>query len=915
MERKQRSRRIFSAVFPTSAYSSTQPTPLATPETRFVAPGQTFGGHSQQTLGLERSASDPITQQIHWDRAWHLATSFLSLSKGRHQAYSSESAEAIRHVLRSGPRHGDRTDECFHGSLIEWYGNEVRRHFRTFVGPGLRAELDTTGSGNAFYKIIQTLQDAQNTYIFPLLNYIIPVLVNLHDPSTDREKQSQAIAAANSIESHFRRELNAVIASGLPGDTLERMLVSVLKNDIGVILGLSCRGDDGGLEGRVTAQGDQEMTDDGGEGVAIARSAGIRGWPPGSERPTPRTRNLRFDEDGRSVRAARRKVIKIFRALENVGLGGERSQRAFAELMNDAMTTYVTETFSAQWQAPSTVPARLRGWVEDEFARLAVEALHCVLLPHPGTASAKDPAIELVSLDDVEKWREMSIGRLGRLRISQLFDIVVEWDASEGAVQDLKTYLTTPATRNHLVASFTQVLSQRLLQPGASTTEILQIYISLIRAFTLLDPRGVLIDRVARPIRRYLRDREDTVRVIVAGLLANRDEEAQEGEAHMLGQESVLDDLATELNRASELAAQNDDDQGLDWDDMNWTPDPVDAGPDYRRLRASDVIGSLISLFDSKEVFIKEFQRVMGERLLKKDFNIDAEVRVLELLKLRFGDGALQASEVMLRDIRESRVMDRNIHADQRLYQSRTPEPGWNDRDLPAPELHARILSRLFWPELQDESFVVPPEIIDLQKRYEKGFGNLKQSRRLTWLNALGHVTVELQLEDRSVVEEVHTWQASVIYAFQATASSSASKNVSDLVSQLQMDETLVRAALRFWVSKRILREVEKDVYTVLETIDQSDDLPRHAFADEQEANTGKSFEEQAMTKMKVYWPFIVGMLTNGGPMPLAQITTMLNFTVAGGFALGGDELHDFLGVMVRDDKLQVANGKYRIKG
>lgn len=123
------------------------------------------------------------------------------------------------------------------------------------------------------------------------------------------------------------------------------------------------------------------------------------------------------------------------------------------------------------------------------------------------------------------------------------------------------------------------MLSQRLLHPGASTFEILQIYISLIRAFALLDPRGVLIDRVARPIRRYLRDREDTVRVIVAGLLASPAEEDNKGNDHMMRQEDVLVDLAVELNRAAELVAQSDDNQDLDWDDMNWTPDPVDAGP------------------------------------------------------------------------------------------------------------------------------------------------------------------------------------------------------------------------------------------------------------------------------------------------------------------------------------------------
>ena len=34
-----------------------------------------------------------------------------------------------------------------------------------------------------------------------------------------------------------------------------------------------------------------------------------------------------------------------------------------------------------------------------------------------------------------------------------------------------------------------------------------------------------------------------------------------------------------------------------------------------------------MSLFDSKDVFVKEFQNIMGERLLKKDFDLDKEVR------------------------------------------------------------------------------------------------------------------------------------------------------------------------------------------------------------------------------------------------------------------------------------------------
>ena len=48
---------------------------------------------------------------------------------------------------------------------------------------------------------------------------------------------------------------------------------------------------------------------------------------------------------------------------------------------------------------------------------------------------------------------------------------------------------------------------------------------------------------------------------------------------------------------------------------------------DYKKSKNSDVIGTLISIFDTKDIFVKEFQNIMGERLLRKDFDYDKEVR------------------------------------------------------------------------------------------------------------------------------------------------------------------------------------------------------------------------------------------------------------------------------------------------
>lgn len=269
-----------------------------------------------------------------------------------------------------------------------------------------------------------------------------------------------------------------------------------------------------------------------------------------------------------SIVEARRKTQNVMRRLQAVGLGGHKTQRIFAEVMSEILTTHVNRTYAGQMTSPSTVIERLRDWVENHFARFVVEVLSCL----QETSDAQTDLYTKVTLADVEKWQEMGINKLGLLRTKELFDVIVGWDqGTRGAIEDLKHYVTSTASRAYLTTSFSTVLSHRLLQPGASTTEILQVYISIIRAFAVLDPKGVLLDRVARPIRRYLRERDDTVNIVVGGLLADPED---------VSNADVLLELAAETNKTTSLTGEDDMDDGdLDWDDMSWMPDPVDAGP------------------------------------------------------------------------------------------------------------------------------------------------------------------------------------------------------------------------------------------------------------------------------------------------------------------------------------------------
>jgi len=294
----------------------------------------------------------------------------------------------------------------------------------------------------------------------------------------------------------------------------------------------------------------------------------------------------------------------------------------------------------------------------------------------------------------------------------------------------------------------------------------------------------------------------------------------------------------------------------------------------------------------------------------------------MELLKIRFGEPALQACEVMLRDILDSRRLDLAIRNDQRPP---TPSPSSNS---PPQILTSKILSHLFWPSLHTESFALPAPIAALQTHYATTFSSLKPSRKLTWLLSLGQVTVHLDLADRVVREEVPPWHATVIYAFSSSSATSpapTTKTVSELTTQLAMSELLVRNALTFWVSKLVLAQQgpTPDTYRVLETLTSETLAPTSAASVTAQAAAAseavssvaavRSEEEMQSERMEVFWQFVVGMLTNQGAMRLERIVMMLKMVVPGGFPFGNEELREFLGGKVGEGRLEVGGGGYRI--
>uniref|UniRef100_A0A3B3Z8A8 Anaphase-promoting complex subunit 2 n=1 Tax=Periophthalmus magnuspinnatus TaxID=409849 RepID=A0A3B3Z8A8_9GOBI len=481
------------------------------------------------------------------------------------------------------------------------------------------------------------------------------------------------------------------------------------------------------------------------------------------------------------------------------------------------------------------------------------------------------------------------------MRIEELFSIIRDFPESKPAIEDLKFCLERTNQRQQLLTSLKTAFESRLLHPGVHTSDILTVYISAIKALRELDPSMVILQVACQPIRKYLRTREDTVRQIVAGLT---------------GDAEGCTDLASELSRGDPvtLELQESDEEGTDPEE--WTPDPTDAVPDKSgpKRRSSDIISLLVSIYGSKDIFIDEYRAVLADRLLHQlNYSTAREIRNVELLKLRFGESHMHYCEVMLKDMADSRRINGNV---------REEESRLNKEEQPSLPLSAIILSSEFWPTLKEEKLELPPVVNRAMEEYTHRYEKLKAMRTLSWKPHLGSVTLDVELEDRTITNlTVSPIHAAIILHFQDKSEWS----LEELSAQLGAPRDLVHRKLALWQQQGVLREEAGGRYSVMETGSSREKLERGVMlidSDEERDSNTTTQSEQREEKLQLFWAYIQAMLTNLDSMTLERIHSMLRMFVATGpvvTEMDVEELEAFLQRKVREHQLIGSAGVYRL--
>ncbi|XP_049935064.1 anaphase-promoting complex subunit 2 isoform X3 [Nymphaea colorata] len=633
-----------------------------------------------------------------------------------------------------------------------------------------------------------------------------------------------------------------------------------------------------------------------------------------------------------------RKFGKVVSNLRSLGFAS-MTEDAYASAIFLLLKTKVEDLAGDDYRAP--VLNLIKEWIQAillPFLSALLSYMGDVFDSNDGLSSRKSPLAfspsfdgEGIACERLIRWKlrleYFAYETLQDLRIAKLFDIIVDYPDSSPAIEDLKQCLENTGQHSKLIDSFISALRYRLLTAGASTNDILHQYISTIKALCRIDPTGVFLEAVSEPIRDYLRGRKDTIKCIVNMLT-----DGTGGGTN--GSGGAGDSLLEELNRNVDNLEISDHDNDFNSDDkqawadaQSWEPDPIEADPlkGVRNGRKVDILGMLVSIIGSKDQLVNQYHIMLAEKLLNKlDYDIDSEIRTLELLKIHFGESSMQKCEIMLNDLRDSKRTNSSIKEDlAKSSKKGTCEP---ENEVSMDLFDATIISTKFWPPFQVEleSLCLPGSIDQLVKDYAQRFHELKTPRKLNWKKNLGVVKLELEFEDRSLEFKVSPLCAVVILKFQEQTSWTSGK----LSDSIGVPVDVLNRAISFWISKGLIAESlgsgnNDNILTLIEDLGDANknSLTTGRFggllAVEEEGESSMSLvEEQVKKEMTVYEKYVFGMLTNFGSMTLDRIHNTLKMFCMGDHPYDKSihQLQNFLSGLVSVEKLELRDGTYLLK-
>ncbi|CAI4229034.1 unnamed protein product [Auanema sp. JU1783] len=472
---------------------------------------------------------------------------------------------------------------------------------------------------------------------------------------------------------------------------------------------------------------------------------------------------------------------------------------------------------------------------------------------------------------------------------------VTDYPKSVGTIHVLRMCMekNNDYGRERLVDRLVNDVSEKLLNVAEDTTIMLDGYASCVESLKELDPSCSIMHKVCSVIKEYLKTRPDTVKKIINYITSEKRDQLSK---QLISKKGTILDEEFFAGTNDEFLPESMDNTG--WEE--WKPDPPDAplGQSGRFRQSADVFNMLISVYGSKELFVKEYRKLLAERLMsytRKDTTF--EKRYLDVLKLRFNDGELQQCEVMLKDVEDSIRFDTAAAANV------------------AVPINSCIISSHFWPTTEQGDVAKLPEELERSlDLYEGKYKESKTGRKLNWLRARGFADVTLEIGGVTVEKVVSNDHAAVLYLYLIKEEWAAA----DVAEELKISKSVAKRRLEWWTSQGLLNqelprggtcEVWKLISapTQLDSTKQSDESE-----DEDEAALDDAAD--AIDALEVYWMYTKNFIAQNDNVKAERIHRMYKlFGSPSSQCPSLETVTAFLFRKVKANLLEYNNGQFKV--
>uniref|UniRef100_A0A0N4ZXA9 Anaphase-promoting complex subunit 2 n=1 Tax=Parastrongyloides trichosuri TaxID=131310 RepID=A0A0N4ZXA9_PARTI len=479
-----------------------------------------------------------------------------------------------------------------------------------------------------------------------------------------------------------------------------------------------------------------------------------------------------------------------------------------------------------------------------------------------------------------------------------IFDSIIAYPETKNNIKTIGKIMEKYGVEGREMISkcITESVNRHLMHVGVSTDIILRVYASCVESIKILDNTCVMMHKICKIIKDYIKKRPDTVRSIV-NYLINDSTSDWHSKTHQNSGIIVDEEDMAQVN--DEFLPSIEENTIKNWKD--WKPDPPDAPPGDSRFykQSADLFNMLVSIYGSKELFVKEYRQLLAERLIEEKFpDIEAEKGYLELMKRRFTDGELQNCEVMLKDIEDSRIMDKKLKEKKNILFT----------------TEVRIISRHFWPKIEHLTFEMPQTFKNAIETYKKTFEEFRASRTLIYYNTSGMAILNIELNGVKMDMTVTVPQASVLSIFLERDNC----KISDMISIFQLPRNTIKKACEYWTSLGYLLPSDMnddEGYSLVKTPINSEKVKKMLVNQDQDSDEEESNADDGtiIDSLEQYWNYTRNLIANSNdgikPERLLQLYKMFNSPSKRGPSL--DHVVMLLQRKVKQNILSVENGVY----